>query len=305
MRMSSTSLGWAGRTAILLALVGGVAYLGATLGVSASDSTPTVAPSVLPYQGSLTDSVGQPLDGTFDMTFGLYDAPSGGTPLWSESHGGVNAVPVSNGLFSVNLGSISPIDVSVFDTGPLYLGIQVGSDPEMEPRQVIGSVPYALISNTVADRAITSPKIASGAVTSDKLSVEHSMAALPSNFTITSNSYQTTGLELALPGPGTYLILADVRGRIQLSSPGSGRIEVELYNSTDSVHVPTSRRVIVGADDANDRSIVTGSISVIYTVDAAKTIALRARRSGGSYAESTIQSVSGQGVTAISFVRIG
>ena len=46
------------------------------------------------HQGRLFDSAGTALDGPTDLTFRLYDAPSGGTEVWSETQSGV---PVSEG----------------------------------------------------------------------------------------------------------------------------------------------------------------------------------------------------------------
>ncbi|MCP4542589.1 MAG: hypothetical protein GY832_36165, partial [Chloroflexi bacterium] len=55
------------------------------------------------YQGRLADSGGTPLDGTYGMSFALWDAATGGSIVWGpEAH---PAVPVSEGLFSVGLGS--------------------------------------------------------------------------------------------------------------------------------------------------------------------------------------------------------
>jgi microcystin-dependent protein len=64
------------------------------------------------------------------------------TPFWSES---MPKVPVSNGLFSVTLGATltNPIDPSKF-RGDTYIGIKVGLQSEMTPRQKMTSVPYAL-----------------------------------------------------------------------------------------------------------------------------------------------------------------
>ena len=54
-------------------------------------------PTQLSYQGRLQDSGGNPLDGTYGMTFTIYDSPTGGTVLWTESQIGVI---VTNGLFA-------------------------------------------------------------------------------------------------------------------------------------------------------------------------------------------------------------
>jgi hypothetical protein len=110
---------------------------------------------MLSYQGYLTDASGEPLTGDVDITFRLYDAPSGGAALWTEAHTGDNAVPVEDGLFNVMLGSLTPISSTVWSSGASYLGVQVGDDAEMSPREVVGNVPTAL---TVPDGAITVEK---------------------------------------------------------------------------------------------------------------------------------------------------
>ena len=129
---------------------------------AAPSAAPQVAPAsqvntgMLSYQGYLTDASDEPLTGDVDITFRLYDAPSGGAALWTEAHTNANAVPVDDGLFNVMLGSLTPISSTVWSSGASYLGVQVGDDAEMSPREAIGNVPTAL---TVPDGAITREKI--------------------------------------------------------------------------------------------------------------------------------------------------
>jgi hypothetical protein len=99
------------------------------------------APNLVNYQGVLKDSGGNPLTGTYSITFSLYSVSTGGTALWTETQGSVS---VSNGLFSVLLGSVTPLTPSEFSGTDRWLGVTVGGDPEMTPRQRIASVPYAL-----------------------------------------------------------------------------------------------------------------------------------------------------------------
>jgi hypothetical protein len=133
---------------------------------AAGTSTGTIA-----YQGRLADANGSPLTGTYNMIFRLYDAASGGTPLWTEQWTGSNGVKVSDGLFNVMLGSLTPIPTSlVTDHSSLFLGITVGTDDEMTPRVQLGSVPFAVQALTVPDGSVTTAKIADGAVTTAKLS---------------------------------------------------------------------------------------------------------------------------------------
>jgi len=95
-------------------------------------------PQTMHFQGYLKDAAGDPVVGSVDMVFALYDVASGGTALWSETHTGV---PVDDGVYSVVLGSATPIDLA-FDE-PYYIGIAVGTDAEMTPRQELASSAYA------------------------------------------------------------------------------------------------------------------------------------------------------------------
>lgn len=102
-------------------------------------------PRTISYQGYLEDSVG-PVDGSVPMTFSLYSVDTGGTPLWTETHG---SVAVKQGVYSVVLGSVdeagNPLNLA-FDM-QYYLGVAVGADAEMTPRQKLTSVPYAMNSD--------------------------------------------------------------------------------------------------------------------------------------------------------------
>jgi len=122
---------------------------------AAGTSTGTIA-----YQGRLADSAGNPITTSgIGMQFCLYDTDVGGSPVdgWCENH---PSVPVEDGLFSVLLGSINPIPVSLLTNhSSLWLGITIGSDSEMTPREQIASVPYAMIASTVPHGGVTSGKI--------------------------------------------------------------------------------------------------------------------------------------------------
>ncbi|RLT41468.1 MAG: hypothetical protein DWI57_06930 [Chloroflexi bacterium] len=127
-------------------------------------STGTIA-----YQGRLANSAGAPITDTLSMSFRLYSAVTGGAPLWSEQWTGSNGVKVSDGLFNVMLGSLTPIPQSVITgNSTLFLGITVGTDDEMSPRVQLGSVPFAVQALTVPDGSVTTAKIADGAVTQIK-----------------------------------------------------------------------------------------------------------------------------------------
>lgn len=106
-------------------------------------------PALIHYQGTLAGPTGTPVpDGDYAVAFAIYDVPTAGTPLWTEGWN-ASTVPVRTfgGNFAVLLGSHQAIPEAFFNDNPeTYLGVKVGADPEMQPRQRIASVAYALKS---------------------------------------------------------------------------------------------------------------------------------------------------------------
>jgi hypothetical protein len=128
------------------------------------------SPSTISYQGTLSTASGTAINAAVGLTFSLYNVQSGGSTLWTEAHTGANAVPVTNGLFNVLLGSITPIPASVWDNTTVYLGVQVEDDgDELSPREMVSAVPMAMMTLTIPDNSIATAKIADGAVTGSKV----------------------------------------------------------------------------------------------------------------------------------------
>ncbi len=98
---------------------------------------------VINFQGRLTNpATGLPVaNGDYSVTFRIYDAATAGNNLWTETQA---TVAVSGGLFSVMLGSVTPLPTSLFSgAGSRFLETQVAADPPMTPRLQFGHVPYA------------------------------------------------------------------------------------------------------------------------------------------------------------------
>jgi hypothetical protein len=110
---------------------------------------PTMAqaqvPGVLPIQGYITDAEGVPYDTEVAISFALYDAPTGGAALHSERI----SVPVTSGVFTAYLGSVTALDMGLFrEHTAVYLGLQIGADAEATPRLPFGTVPFAAVSDS-------------------------------------------------------------------------------------------------------------------------------------------------------------
>ena len=66
-------------------------------------------------------------------------------------------------------GQLKPIDIKTFGKSVAYLGVQVDKDSEMKPRQVLSSVPFAMI----AEQANTASRLnCVGCVTSAHLAAD-------------------------------------------------------------------------------------------------------------------------------------
>lgn len=116
------------------------------------------APNTISYQGRLADDAGDAITTQVSVTFAIYAAASGGSALYTQT---LNVTPDQNGVFTVQLG---PIGGTVFDGSLRYMGIKVGADAEMTPRQALTSAPYSFNTNNIADNSITTAKIAAGEV---------------------------------------------------------------------------------------------------------------------------------------------
>jgi len=105
-----------------------------------------VVPRLINYQGTLTDKLGAPVPaGNYSIQFSIYDVSTGGTALWTEKWDATTSqVTTANGIFNVVLGVYTSIPATFFAEHPVsYLGVKVGTDSEMLPRQRIVSVAYA------------------------------------------------------------------------------------------------------------------------------------------------------------------
>jgi YVTN family beta-propeller protein len=105
-------------------------------------------PQTINYQGYLKNTDGTPVSSAVNVVFSLYTSSSGGSALWSETR---SVTPV-NGIYSAQLGSVTPFPANLFANDTLWLGVKVGSDVEMTPRQQMTTAPYAFRAAT-ADSA--------------------------------------------------------------------------------------------------------------------------------------------------------
>jgi len=183
-------------------------------------NAPGPSATTVNYQGRLADAAGNPLDGSYAMSFSLWDAPSTGNLIWGlENH---PTVPVSGGLFSVGLGSQTSggIPTTVWD-GDRYLEITVGGET-LIPRELIRSVPIAGMALTVPDGAIGTAQVMDGSIESRDVRLTVGRAAATGGTMALTDQYQDvpgTAVTLTPDSSQSYLVYvtADLETRDALA----------------------------------------------------------------------------------------
>jgi hypothetical protein len=100
-------------------------------------------PQIIDYQGRLADSEGNYLNSVVTVEFSIYGFETGGTAMWSETQD----VNCANGVFHIQLGSVTPFPVTLFNFAAPWLELIVGGET-LVPRTKISSVPYAIKAET-------------------------------------------------------------------------------------------------------------------------------------------------------------
>ena len=167
--------------------------------VSAARLSATSIPQLINYQGRLTDAAGNPLTGTYSMTFRLY---KDGAVCWNETQD----VTVTYGVFNILLGNSALIPPDCFSSSNLELGVQISPDTqEMAPRRRVVSAGYAykaedastLQGLQASDFASASQAVPAGAIILwDGASCPEGwtrFAALDDRFPMGGTTYGTTG----------------------------------------------------------------------------------------------------------------
>lgn len=117
------------------------------VGIYTLASPSWAVPRTLHYHGRLSDISGDPVEGTHDVTFRIWDeetASEAEHKLWEET---LSVTFEEGGFCSVELGAASGHEFpdTLFEGDRRWLGVQIeGDTEELSPRHKIHSVPYAL-----------------------------------------------------------------------------------------------------------------------------------------------------------------
>lgn len=211
-------------------------------------------PRQFDYQGVLKTSAGGIVpDGNYPMTFKMYNDPSGGSALWSETQ----TVAVANGIFSVHLGSSTPITGVPFNRIH-FLGITLGTEPELMPRTMLTPSPYSFMSMDIMDNIVTTPKLQDGAVTGVKIganNVVKSINGLKDNITLLA---------------GTNITLTPSGNNITINASGGGGGTVTQVNTGAGLTggpITTSGTISIPSDGVTGTMLQGNSVTSAKIVD--------------------------------------
>jgi len=207
-------------------------------------------PQLVNYQGRLTED-GNPITGSVTVTFSIYDVPTGGAPLWTETQN----VTVTDGVFNTLLGSTNPLTPPVFSSEETYLGIQIEGDGEIQPRQRLASVAYAFFANDANTlRGMTPDDF----VPANHIQDYFHMVFIGSDGGSASDDHQA---QFTLTAPSeAKMVIINVSSDSHDGLRGAGQVTLTKKGCTETQVVETwfNSQIIVWASWTGDTVTITG-----------------------------------------------
>ena len=211
-------------------------------------ASPAMAPPrTLSFQGKLKDKNNLPITAETSLRFAIYKSPTatGSAQLWEETQ---RVTPSDDGTFTVTLGRQSLLHQNIFTDYPsLFLGISVGNDDELKPREALPNVTTAGNANLLQGLK---------PITQSNAGTRNVILALDSsgNLTIGGSAnpvFQASGGELTLSGQVLTLTTnSGSNSNIQLKPDGTGIIDLQgpIQNTSQYNNIPSA----LGAVEIDD-----------------------------------------------------
>lgn len=200
------------------------------------------SPQKIGFQGKLLDTADNPRNGSFDMTFRIFDAPTAGAELWSETQSGVS---VNNGVFTVQLGAVSALTAGLFGGASAFLEVQVAPDSAMTPRQQLLMTPIAFRALLANDLAVGNTNYVQVRATLQSGAVFHVASG-----TVAGAFMATGSSSFTASGNSTYSLNTSSGIRLQagtLRVEGSGGVEALTVVKAATVTATTAILLPQGA----------------------------------------------------------
>lgn len=184
----------------------------------------TGPPRLIAFKGKINDTKNVPITEATNLRFSLYNDPtaSGSSLMWQEVQ---NITPDNNGNFSTMLGYNNPLSQQLLqDNVKLYIGVTIGNNPELNPRQQIATVDYAHNAQQIQGLM---------PITSDNAGEKNVLLALDSSGNLTiggkaSPRFETTGGEMTLSGKTLTLTTgSETNSNVVINPDGKGIIDLQ------------------------------------------------------------------------------
>lgn len=219
-------------------------------------------PNQISWQGVLTDTQGDALQGIYDITTKLFNESVGGDALWVEMH---NSKQIDDGQVHLILGSIENLNLQF--NKPYWLEITVGAGTPLSRIQLT-SVPYSLYS------ANSNPVIINDSlVLKDSLGVTR-MVFNPNTGTFSMMDNDTVWYSMSVNSPvKVFDFLPNGYLKESFSNDAGAHVE-RLIGPEGNVSSETISEVSMGGQiheklinqyDAEGRLIVSNLVSVNYS----------------------------------------
>ncbi len=228
------------------------------------------APQQIKYQGVARDAAGSVIaNGTLTVQFEIHDVTPVGTVIYSETHTGVATNQF--GLFSVSIGSVSPIGPSVFVGGNEFLEVSVdfGSGLTSMGTSQMLSVPYAIYADSCGNPGPQGPAGPSG--TTGQSITEVYGSGQVSVGAATTSAVLVPGLTTTVNVPANSVVHVHTDGGLQSTGATSSTFSVvDIIIYVDGVATTTGgqRRISIANTTALAQLISNWSIDHTYTLPA-------------------------------------
>lgn len=270
----------------------------------------TTVPTQMNFQGRLTNSAGNVVaDGTYNMRFRLYSVSTGGSSVWSEDRlvASAQGVSVTNGLFNVQLGSISAMTASLYASGELYMEVELPtpgtattSSPSwtegaMTPRRQMLSSAYAYNAETLDgldSAAFAQLSTANTFTNSNIINTSSSTALQVKSGTTNVLSVNSTTSQVSVGQSDTTAALFVLDTKTSAGDP-TGTAGAMYYNSNAGrfrCYSTTWKNCLPDLQDAYANSTTTQS--TITTTSSTKTLLFKAGTGFNSTSLFSIQNAS-------------
>ncbi|MFA9262835.1 MAG: beta strand repeat-containing protein, partial [Undibacterium sp.] len=215
------------------------------------------------FQGKVVNTNGTNVaNGNYDFVFKLYTVSSAGSPVWTETRTSGDQVTVTDGIFQVNLGSVTALPGSIdFNTDNIYLGIEFNGDGEMSPRVRFTAAPYAFNAKKVGGLTVTDTTGTLTIPNGKTISFADAFAtsgAFP--LTLTSTASTTATL------PSGTITLADLTTAQSLTNKTIGSTGLTFSGASTDITTATNEDLTVVANGSgiinlND-SVTSGALTI-------------------------------------------